>query len=87
MLFLIGGFNSAEMNQTVVPYILGHCPAGTSTLNMMHYRCRILSTSAVLVPHPQYDASPLLLMHFSQSITGGRWQGYDWGDEDKNIAR
>ena len=25
------------MNSTLVPYIVGHTPAGTSTLNMLHY--------------------------------------------------
>lgn len=36
-LFLIAGFNKNEMNSTLVPYIVGHTPAGTSTLNMLHY--------------------------------------------------
>ena len=26
-----------EMNATLVPYIVGHTPAGTSSLNMIHY--------------------------------------------------
>ena len=37
ILFVIAGYNAAEMNSTLVPYIVGHTPAGTSTLNMIHY--------------------------------------------------
>lgn len=37
VLFLICGYNKAEMNNTVLPVILGHTPAGTSMLNMVHY--------------------------------------------------
>lgn len=35
--FLIAGFNSAEMNRTMLPVIKGHSPAGASTMNMIHY--------------------------------------------------
>ena len=37
MMFLVAGYNPAEMNSTTVPYILGHVPAGSSSLNMIHY--------------------------------------------------
>ena len=37
VMFLVAGYNSAEMNSTTVPYILGHVPAGSSSLNMIHY--------------------------------------------------
>ena len=37
MLFSIGGYDLAEMNATLVPFIVGHTPAGTSSLNMIHY--------------------------------------------------
>jgi len=37
MLFLIAGYNQAEMNNTMLPVIMGHTPAGTSTLTMIHY--------------------------------------------------
>lgn len=35
--FLIAGFNSQEMNRTMLPVIKGHSPAGASTMNMIHY--------------------------------------------------
>merc|ERR1711892_145178 len=37
IMFLVCGYNQNEMNNTDLPYILGHTPAGTSTLNMIHY--------------------------------------------------
>ena len=37
VMFLIAGYNKNEMNNTALPYILGHTPAGTSTQNMIHY--------------------------------------------------
>ena len=37
ILFLIAGYNKNEMNNTMLPYILGHIPAGTSVMNMLHY--------------------------------------------------
>ena len=37
ILFLVAGYNSNEMNSTLLPYIVGHTPAGTSSLNMIHY--------------------------------------------------
>ena len=37
VLFSVGGYDMAEMNSTLVPFIVGHTPAGTSTINMMHY--------------------------------------------------
>ena len=36
-MFLVAGYNSNEMNSTLLPYIVGHTPAGTSSLNMIHY--------------------------------------------------
>ena len=36
-MFLVAGYNPNEMNNTDLPYILGHTPAGTSTMNMLHY--------------------------------------------------
>jgi lysosomal acid lipase/cholesteryl ester hydrolase len=35
--FLIAGFNSQEMNRTMLPVIKAHSPAGASTMNMLHY--------------------------------------------------
>ena len=43
MMFLVAGYNSAEMNSSSVPYILGHVPAGTSSLNMIHYSQSVTS--------------------------------------------
>lgn len=37
IMFLVAGYNKNEMNNTILPYILGHTPAGTSTINMLHY--------------------------------------------------
>ena len=37
IMYLMAGYNEHEMNNTMLPYIVGHCPAGTSTLNMLHY--------------------------------------------------
>eukprot|EP00092_Neocalanus_flemingeri_P025080 GFUD01027196.1.p1 GENE.GFUD01027196.1~~GFUD01027196.1.p1 ORF type:complete len:433 (+),score=105.33 GFUD01027196.1:337-1635(+) len=37
VLFLVGGYNKNEMNNTMLPYLLGHVPAGTSVRNMLHY--------------------------------------------------
>ncbi|KAL5017967.1 hypothetical protein ScPMuIL_003689 [Solemya velum] len=40
ILFLFGGYNEKEMNETVlsrIPVYIGHNPAGTSIQNMMHY--------------------------------------------------
>merc|ERR1711892_436652 len=37
IMFLVAGYNENEMNSTLLPYILSHVPAGTSTRNMIHY--------------------------------------------------
>merc|ERR550519_546293 len=37
ILFLISGYNKAEMNSTMLPVIMGHTPAGTSAKTMIHY--------------------------------------------------
>ncbi|XP_037024933.1 lipase 3-like [Bradysia coprophila] len=37
VLFLIGGFNSDQTNNTMLPVIMGHTPAGASTDQMIHY--------------------------------------------------
>ena len=42
-MFVIAGYNANEMNSTLVPYIVGHTPAGTSTLNMIHYSQSVTS--------------------------------------------
>ncbi|XP_048005090.1 lipase 3-like [Leguminivora glycinivorella] len=35
--FLIGGWNSVELNRTMIPVILGHTPAGASVYQLAHY--------------------------------------------------
>jgi len=35
--FLIAGFNSQEVNRTMLPVIHAHSPAGASAMNMIHY--------------------------------------------------
>jgi len=37
MMFLICGYNAAEINSTMLPVIMAHNPAGTSMLTMIHY--------------------------------------------------
>ncbi|XP_069680505.1 lipase 3-like [Periplaneta americana] len=37
VLFLIGGYDSAQLNRTMLPVILGHTPAGASTKELVHY--------------------------------------------------
>lgn len=36
-LFLIAGYNPAQLNTTMIPVIAGHTPAGASTNNLVHY--------------------------------------------------
>lgn len=37
VLFLIGGFNSAQLNRTVIPAILANTPAGAAVGQLVHY--------------------------------------------------
>lgn len=37
VLFLIVGFDKAQANETMLPVVLGHSPAGASTKQMQHY--------------------------------------------------
>jgi len=48
---VIAGYNKNEMNNTALPYIMGHTPAGTSTWNMIHYAQVVYHTTLQLV-HP-----------------------------------
>ena len=34
----MAGYNKHEMNTTMLPYMLGHVPAGTSVQNLVHYQ-------------------------------------------------
>uniref|UniRef100_A0A914WSG0 Lipase n=1 Tax=Plectus sambesii TaxID=2011161 RepID=A0A914WSG0_9BILA len=42
-LFLLGGVNSHQMNDSRVPVYVSHVPAGTSTLNMVHFGQMVIS--------------------------------------------
>jgi len=37
IVFLMSGFDRAQLNETMVPVILGHTPAGTSTKTLIHF--------------------------------------------------
>lgn len=37
VLFLVGGFNSNQLNSTMLPVIMGHTPAGASADQLVHY--------------------------------------------------
>ncbi|EDV32371.1 uncharacterized protein Dana_GF15802 [Drosophila ananassae] len=37
LLFIIFGFNSQQLNETMLPVLIGHTPAGASTKQMHHY--------------------------------------------------
>jgi len=37
IIFLITGYNSEQLNTTMLPAIMGHVPAGTSTKQFIHY--------------------------------------------------
>ncbi|KDR16428.1 Lipase 3 [Zootermopsis nevadensis] len=37
VLFLIAGYDSSQLNRTLLPVILGHTPAGASTKSVVHY--------------------------------------------------
>ncbi|GJQ87640.1 hypothetical protein Trydic_g17465 [Trypoxylus dichotomus] len=41
--FLIGGWNSAQMNQTVIPVVTTNAPAGSSTKQFIHYAQEVSS--------------------------------------------
>jgi len=43
VLFLLCGFDSVELNATMLPVIVGHTPAGASTRQLLHYAQEIVS--------------------------------------------
>lgn len=43
ILFAICGYDKSQLNDTLVPLILGHSPAGSSTKSIVHYAQEILS--------------------------------------------
>lgn len=59
--FLIAGFNSQEMNRTMLPVIKAHSPAGASVKNMLHYAQ--ITRSWIF---RQYDHEALNLYRYGQ---------------------
>lgn len=59
--FLIAGFNSQEMNRTMLPVIKAHSPAGASTKNMLHYAQIVRSAT-----FRQYDHESLNFYRYGQ---------------------
>jgi lysosomal acid lipase/cholesteryl ester hydrolase len=59
--FLIAGFNSQEMNRTMLPVIKAHSPAGASTKNMLHYAQIVRSAT-----FRQYDHESLNYYRYGQ---------------------
>lgn len=43
ILFAICGYDKSQLNDTLIPLIMGHCPAGTSTKTVVHYAQGIIS--------------------------------------------
>lgn len=59
--FLIAGFNSQEVNRTMLPVIHAHSPAGASTMNMLHYGQIVRSWL-----FRQYDHGALNIFRYGQ---------------------
>ncbi|XP_071642183.1 uncharacterized protein [Temnothorax longispinosus] len=58
ILFLFGGFNKDQLNTTLLPLILEHVPAGSSTKQFMHY-AQLVKTGFLITrgKFRQYDYS------------------------------
>ncbi|GJQ87658.1 hypothetical protein Trydic_g17477 [Trypoxylus dichotomus] len=61
--FLIGGWNSAELNETMIPVILTNAPAGSSTKQLLHYAQEMRSAK-----FRKYDHGMLNLFHYGSLI-------------------
>lgn len=61
--FLIAGFNSQEVNRTMLPVIHAHSPAGASTMNMLHYAQILRSWT-----FRQYDHGALNMYRYGQLV-------------------
>nr|XP_012236042.1 PREDICTED: lipase 3-like isoform X2 [Linepithema humile] len=59
LLFLITGFDSEQLNKTLLPITLAHIPAGTATKQMMHY-AQLINSGILVGPGKfrQYDYGP-----------------------------
>uniref|UniRef100_A0A182UBJ7 Uncharacterized protein n=1 Tax=Anopheles melas TaxID=34690 RepID=A0A182UBJ7_9DIPT len=59
--FLIAGFNTEEVNSTMLPVIHAHSPAGASTMQMIHHAQTIRSRI-----FRQYDHGPMNMVRYGQ---------------------
>ena len=59
--FLMAGFNSQEVNRTMLPVMHAHSPAGASTMNMLHYAQIVRSWQ-----FRQYDHGALNIYRYGQ---------------------
>lgn len=50
-LFILCGFSNAEMNNTLLPTIMVHVPAGAATKQMLHYAQEIKSGKSHFLGH------------------------------------
>ncbi|XP_015520640.2 lipase 3-like [Neodiprion lecontei] len=64
VLFLMCGFNKAQLNTTMLPVIFKHTPAGASTRQLVHYGQEIMFRK-----FRQYDYGPVLNLHHYHKIT------------------
>ncbi|KAK7863074.1 hypothetical protein R5R35_010998 [Gryllus longicercus] len=68
VLFLIAGYDSEELNSTMLPVILGHTPAGASTNELLHYAQEIVSFK-----FRQWDYTATNLFHYG-SLTPPKYK-------------
>nr|CAD7577381.1 unnamed protein product [Timema californicum] len=93
VLFLMCGFNQDQLNTTLLPVIMGHLPAGSSTNQLLHYAQGInsakyrqfsygmiknLATYGSLTP-PDYDLSKITAPVFLH------WSDNDWMADTKDV--
>jgi len=65
ILFLIAGPDSKQLNATRMPVYLGHCPAGTSTQNMIHWVQTVKSKEQQMY---DYGSSSENQQHYGNSV-------------------
>lgn len=63
LLFMIGGFNTNQINETMLPVILAHSPAGSSSMQFGHYGQNILSDR-----FRKFDYGQLNYVHYGQEF-------------------
>nr|CAD7607756.1 unnamed protein product [Timema genevievae] len=65
-IFLLCGFDAAQFNISMLPVILGHTPAGTSTRTLVHY-AQLIRSGFLFHPHGVIQVTssiPMLLFSF-----------------------